>query len=354
MCSGARLLLRARLEHRKGSERRRVLIVGAGEVGQRLARSLQAASWVGLEVVGYLARNRAHAQEQPLDHPVLGTLEDLSQVITQLDIQELILASSADWGCDSRQSHRLANLLAELKGLVSIKAVPDLADLTLYGGRVEECGGIPLVGLYEPAMGPLDRLIKRAIDLGASLLGLILLSPLFGIIALAVKLSSPGSILYHSLRVGERGAPFQMLKFRTMYAGADQDEARLICETADGKLLFAKRSDDPRVTPVGKILRRYSLDELPQLWNVLIGQMSLVGPRPELPSLVAHYQPWQRQRLSVPQGITGWWQISGRSSKAKHLHVEDDLYYIRNYSLFLDWHILWRTLGVVIRGEGAF
>jgi lipopolysaccharide/colanic/teichoic acid biosynthesis glycosyltransferase len=171
---------------------------------------------------------------------------------------------------------------------------------------------------------------------------------------LAVKLSSPGPVLYVSRRVGEAGQIFKMRKFRTMFVGADQDEGALVGETADGRLLFDKQESDPRVTGVGRILRRYSLDELPQLLNVLLGEMSLVGPRPELPALVARYEPWQQQRLSVPQGITGWWQVSGRSNKAKYLHVEDDLYYIRHYSLLFDWQILWRTLGVVLKGEGAF
>jgi len=135
---------------------------------------------------------------------------------------------------------------------------------------------------------------------------------------------------------------------------ADRHERDLISQSEGGALMFDKRPDDPRVTPVGRFLRRYSLDELPQLVNVLVGDMSLVGPRPELPSLVERYQPWQMKRFAVPQGLTGWWQISGRSSKAKHLHVEDDLYYIRNYSILLDVQILLRTPFAVLRGEGAF
>jgi len=154
--------------------------------------------------------------------------------------------------------------------------------------------------------------------------------------------------------VGEGGRIFEMLKFRTMYKDADKHEQELIKETEEGKLLFEKRKDDPRITPLGRFLRRYSLDELPQLYNVLIGEMSLVGPRPELPALVERYEPWQRKRFEVPQGMTGWWQISGRGNKAKYLHVEDDLYYIRNYSLLLDLRILWHTLGAALKGEGAF
>ena len=173
-------------------------------------------------------------------------------------------------------------------------------------------------------------------------------------LALLVRLSSPGPVLYRSERVGEGGRLFAMLKFRTMVQGADRREEDLIQQTEGGQLVFNKRPDDPRVTRVGRLLRRYSLDELPQLCNVLAGDMSLVGPRPELPALVERYQPWQMKRFAVPQGLTGWWQISGRSNKAKHLHAEDDLYYIRNYSILLDVQIILRTPFAVLRGEGAF
>lgn len=145
-----------------------------------------------------------------------------------------------------------------------------------------------------------------------------------------------------------------MIKFRTMLPDADQQQEDLIGSGPQGEITFAKRPDDPRLTRVGRVLRRWSLDELPQLINVLRGEMSLVGPRPELPELAAHYAPWQRRRFSVPQGMTGWWQVSGRSDRPKALHVEDDLHYIRNYSLLLDLEILWRTAGAVLRRRGAY
>jgi len=144
-----------------------------------------------------------------------------------------------------------------------------------------------------------------------------------------------------------------MYKFRSMVDGADRRQHEVLTTTKDGKIIH-KQPDDPRVTKVGRWLRRTSLDELPQLFNVLKGDMSLVGPRPEMPWLVEKYEPWQWQRFAVPQGITGWWQINGRSDRPMHLHTEDDLYYIQNYSLLLDVKILLKTIGVVLRGKGAY
>jgi exopolysaccharide biosynthesis polyprenyl glycosylphosphotransferase len=348
-CVVARVMARAAIGRTIEAHRRGVLILGAGDIGQRIARSLASAHWMGLEVVGYLDDDPDKAGCMFSERPVLGTLGQAREIASQTAVQEVVIALPL------AAQHRLANLVSELGALpVNIKIAPDYSDLALLSSTWESLGGVLLVGLKEPAMGPLDRLIKRAFDLFVSAPGLLILAPLMALIALAVRLTSPGPTFYGSCRVGEGGRLFVMHKFRTMFEGADQDEEALIRQTADGRLLFDKREDDPRVTPVGKVLRRYSLDELPQLLNVLKGEMSLVGPRPELPALVAHYEPWQQQRFNVPQGITGWWQISGRSSKAKYLHVEDDLYYIRHYSLLLDWQILWRTLGAVLKGKGAF
>jgi lipopolysaccharide/colanic/teichoic acid biosynthesis glycosyltransferase len=174
-----------------------------------------------------------------------------------------------------------------------------------------------------------------------------------GLASLAIRLSSPGRALFVQTRVGENGRLFPMLKFRTMRTGAESAQEEVNLLTADGQLIH-KRPGDPRVTRIGRWLRRYSLDELPQLWNVLVGDMSLVGPRPEMPWLVDRYDSWQRKRFAVPQGLTGWWQITGRSDKPMHLNTEADLYYVYNYSLWLDIAILLRTPLVVLRGEGAF
>jgi lipopolysaccharide/colanic/teichoic acid biosynthesis glycosyltransferase len=188
-------------------------------------------------------------------------------------------------------------------------------------------------------------LAKRLLDVVVALAGLVACAPLFLILALLIKLDSPGPVFFLQERVGYRGRIFRMVKFRTMVPNS-------ACPPADG---VHKRPGDPRVTRIGRFLRRTSLDELPQLINVLRGEMSLVGPRPEMVEIVlSRYQPWQYRRFLVPQGLTGWWQVTGRSTKVMHEHTEDDLYYIANASFWFDLKILLRTIPAVLRGHGAF
>ena len=193
------------------------------------------------------------------------------------------------------------------------------------------------------AMTPRQRTIKRRIDIILSVILLILALPIMLLVTLAIKLESAGPVFFLQERVGEKGRHFQIYKFRSMVINHKQLGVDLV-----------KQRDDERVTTIGRIIRRFSLDELPQLLNVFKGDMSLVGPRPELPQFVARYEPWQHDRLCVPQGMTGWWQINGRSERPMHLHTHDDLTYIRNFSLWLDLYILLRTPLVVLRGNGAF
>lgn len=196
-------------------------------------------------------------------------------------------------------------------------------------------------------------MFKRVFDVSVSLILLLLLAPLMILIAIWIKLDSAGPVLFVQDRVGEHGKPFKMIKFRTMYQDADRRWHEVAQRDASGRLLH-KTAHDPRITRVGQRLRRTSLDELPQLFNVLRGEMSLVGPRPEMPYIVNEYEAWQWQRFRVPPGITGWWQVNGRSDKPMHLHTEDDLYYVQNYSFWLDLMILTKTIVVVWRGQGAY
>ena len=329
---------------------RRVLIIGAGPVGREIAQALCAHRWAWLEPVGFMDDART---SPAASLPVLGPLSATPQIVRTHQVDEVVIALPL------RAHEKLMDLVVALQELpVNIRLVPDVLDLVFIRASVEEFAGLPLIGLREPAIDGVDRLVKRLFDLVVGATVLILASPLMLLIALGIRLDSPGAVFYCPQRVGEGGKLFWMLKFRTMVAGAEEQEQNLVVETGDagqGPPVFDKRPDDPRITRLGRLMRRASLDELPQLINVLIGDMSLVGPRPELPWLVERYQPWQRKRFAVPQGMTGWWQVNGRSERPAHeLRVEDDLYYIRNYSLLLDLRILWKTIGSVIRGEGAY
>ena len=194
---------------------------------------------------------------------------------------------------------------------------------------------------------------KRAFDLWFGLFALILAFPLMVASALLVYLEDGHPVIFRQRRMGKNGRLFEMYKFRTMVKNAEQLQSQVEQRALDGNLIH-KMKDDPRVTRVGHFLRRFSLDELPQLFNVLAGTMSLVGPRPEIPYLAEKYEPWQRKRFTVLPGMTGWWQINSRRDQPMHLHIEDDLYYIQNYSIWLDLQIIIRTIWVVLIGKGSY
>lgn len=323
---------------------RRVLVVGAGEVGQRMAATIIEQEWMGLTFVGYLDDDPAKAASLP----VLGTLDDAEQVILANRIDEVVMALPA------RAWERMNRLVALLHAQpVHVHVIPDYFAITLWKATVDDFAGIPMIALRAPALNDYQRLIKRVFDLLIGSIGFILTVPIMLCVAIAIKLDSRGPVFYRQQRVGENGKLFWMLKFRSMIEGADQLDALMVHRGEHGEFSF-KRPDDPRITRVGHFIRRSSIDELPQLLNVLAGDMSLVGPRPELPWMVDMYEPWQRKRFAVPQGITGWWQVNGRSDKEMYLHTEEDLYYVQNYSLWLDLLILVRTVFVVLRGRGAY
>lgn len=325
--------------------RRRVLIVGAGKVGIRIGRMVREYGWTGLELVGYLDDDHAKVEN---GLPVLGTLDRIREVVERYGVDEVVIA------LPRRAYERINQLVAVLHELpVHVRVVPDYFALTLYRATVEDFAGIPMIDLRAPALNDFQRLVKRFFDLVVGGLLTLLCLPVMGVVALAIKLDSPGPVIFRQQRVGENGRLFMMYKFRSMVANAEELQEQVNDVDGEGHIIH-KKPDDPRVTRVGRFIRRFSLDELPQLFNVLRGEMSLVGPRPELPWLVERYEPWQRKRLAVPQGITGWWQVNGRSDKPMHLHTEDDLFYIQNYSLWLDLLILWKTVWVVLRGRGAY
>ena len=330
---------------RVGVQTRRVLIIGAGTVGNRVKEQLTQYPYFGLKFIGFLDDD---AVKQAADKNVFGPLDKAREIIHDRAIDDVVITLP-------RNAYERANsLIANLHDLpIKVWVVPDYFSFTLHQARVEDFAGLPLLDLRAPALNDYQRLNKRVFDL---VIGIILLPPvliLMGLVALLIWITDPGPVIFRQTRLGENGRLFKMYKFRTMIVGAEEIQPEVEKEDEQGRLIH-KFPDDPRVTPVGKFLRRTSLDELPQLFNVLRGNMSLVGPRPELPHLVAKYQRWQRVRFTVPQGITGWWQIHGRSDKPMHLHTEDDLYYVQNYSLRLDLYILFKTIWVILRREGAY
>jgi exopolysaccharide biosynthesis polyprenyl glycosylphosphotransferase len=334
--------------HLRSSEsiqHRKVLIVGAGPVGRDLQMRIEQYPYMGLKIVGFLDDDTGKRRSE-ID--VVGNLESTRDIILKHQIDDVVIA------LPQRAYEKVNRLISTLHDMpVKVWVIPDYFHLTLHKANIEEFAGIPMLDLRAPALTDYQRLIKRGFDLIITVFLLPVSLVLMAGIAIAIRLEGAGPILFRQERVGENGKLFEMFKFRTMVEDAEHLRHRVETINDNGQLIH-KLQGDPRVTQVGRILRKTSLDELPQLINILRGEMSLVGPRPELPYLVDNYEPWQRKRFAVPQGITGWWQVNGRSDKPMHLHTEDDLYYVQNYSLLLDIQIIIKTISVVIRGRGAF
>lgn len=331
-----------------GYNLRRVIIIGATKVGRELAYIIRTQPWSGLGVVGFVDDDPEVQGTEIEGRPVLGTTEQLPQIVEQHSVDEVIVA------LPGKDHEKICEIVLSLHTHpVRMRIVPDLFEMVSVRAQVEDFWGIPLIGLRDPVITGFDRMVKRTFDLVISSILLLLLGPLMLLIALAIRLDSKGPAIFKQRRVGENGRLFWMYKFRTMIEDADRLVAKLEEEGIYANGVY-KVKDDPRVTRVGRILRRMSIDELPQLFNVLKGEMSLVGPRPEQPWIVERYQPWQRKRLSVMPGMTGWWQVNGRSDRPLFLNTDYDLYYIQNYSPVLDLIILWKTIWVVLKGKGAF
>jgi len=324
---------------------RRVLIIGAGAIGEELAERIGQHQKLGLIFVGFLDDDPAKRAVIP---KILGTINQARQMINRLSVDDVVLA------LPRRAYKRVNSLVVELHDLpLKVWVIPDYFSLVLQRASMEEFASLPMFDLRAPALNEYERTVKRAFDIALTLASLPIILPLLGLIALVIRLDSPGPVLLRQKRAGENGRLFEMFKFRTMVENAD--ELRDLVERTDEQgHTQHKQPGDPRLTRVGHFLRRFSLDEWPQIFNVLKGEMSLVGPRPELPYLVEKYEPWQRKRFSVPQGMTGWWQVNGRGEKLMHLHTEEDLFYVQNYSLWLDLRILLKTFWVVLHGKGAF
>jgi lipopolysaccharide/colanic/teichoic acid biosynthesis glycosyltransferase len=236
---------------------------------------------------------------------------------------------------------------------VRVKIMPGHFSLAMVRAKAEVFAGTPVIGLRESVIGGLPRFVKTATDLAVAATALVILPPLMAAIALMIRLDSRGPVIPRQKRAGENGHLFDRYTFRTMVPEAERLQTEVIIETEAAQVV-RRRRDDPRLTRAGQFLRRCSLDELPQLANVLQGSLSIVGPRSEMPWLVDKCEPWQRKRFAVPQGMTGWWPIYGRSDKPKHLNTDGDLYSGYTYSLSLGLWILLQTPLAAIKGTGVF
>jgi exopolysaccharide biosynthesis polyprenyl glycosylphosphotransferase len=342
------LFYAAKIVRLQGYNRKPVLVVGTGEQANGFVEAIQRNFSWGLDIVGFLDAEKENVGKILFGKKILGTYDDITSVLHFQPFEEVIIAVS------TRQFSQISSVLevCEREG-VQTRIVSDFLGVIAKRFRADIVYGLPIVSIFPVAQDEWKLLIKKMIDIVGAFVGLILLSPLFLIIAIAVKVSSPGPVFYEWKVVGFNKKPFTGWKFRTMVVGADAMKQQLMPLNQMVGPVF-KIKDDPRVTRIGRFLRKFSLDELPQLWSVLRGDMSLVGPRPAGPQELARYDSWQRRKLSVKPGITCLWQVNGRNGIYRFDEwVKLDLEYIDRWSLWLDIKILLKTISVVISGKGA-
>jgi len=315
-----------------------IIIYGAGHTGKRLARVIKQYPKLGYHALGFIDDFKFKRSERVLignPLPILGGKDELKEIIKNEELDELFVA----------MPNASLGKMVDIKELceqyqVPYKFIPSLNKLTNPQVRVEQLAGIPLFTEKEFAIPFFRQIIKRIFDIFFSIIILFLVVPLVLIVALLIKRDSPGSFIFKQKRIGQHGKEFIMYKFRTMYKNTPQ------------YALHPTSSDDPRITKIGRFLRRTCLDELPQFWNVLKGAMSVVGPRPEMDFIVKNYNQLHRERLNIKPGITGLWQISGDRSLPIHENIDHDLYYIEHQSLLLDMIIIFETIIFTVRGIG--
>jgi exopolysaccharide biosynthesis polyprenyl glycosylphosphotransferase len=338
---------------------RKVLIVGLGEVGRNVVVQLKKYGSPDLQLIGFLDDD-PRKKEQEFDHlTVLGTLDQAAEVAAAQLVQDAIIALPL------RAHKRLVHVCTELQKLsVRVYVIPDIFALSFPNSTLDGFGGIPVIDLGLPGIQGKKRLEKRIFDIVIASILLVILSPLLLLIAILIKLDSPGPVIYKQQRIGEKGQLFTMFKFRSMHVNNDptvhkKHISRLIQQNLSPKQLSGnhkgslKIENDPRITRVGRVIRRASLDELPQLFNILRNEMSLVGPRPDVPYAVELYKDWHKRRFECPPGMTGWWQVKGHNRVSYDEMMRMDIYYIENMSLWLDIKIILLTPFEMIAGKGA-
>jgi exopolysaccharide biosynthesis polyprenyl glycosylphosphotransferase len=342
------LRLTSRYFRASGYNFRTVIIVGTGASAQAIADSIRSHRFWGFRILGMVETGGESDAEEPTRWPVLGRIETLPSIVENNIVDDVIFAVGR------RDLDRMEDLFLALheRGIRTRFALR-LFPHTQAKVELEELGGLPLLSFSPAPSSVLALAAKRSLDIALALLLLVIGLPVILAIAVAIKLTSGGTVLYRQTRCGLNGRLFTLYKFRTMEEGAHEKRRELLALNEMTGPAFKLRRD-PRVTWLGRFLRRFSLDELPQLWNVLKGEMSLVGPRPPIPEEVAQYQPWQRRRLAMKPGLTCLWQISGRSDTNDfNQWMQLDLEYIDSWSPTLDVKILLKTIPVVLSGRGA-
>jgi exopolysaccharide biosynthesis polyprenyl glycosylphosphotransferase len=326
----------------------RVVVVGCGEHALGFVTALRRSSPWNNRLLGHISV--AGERIDPAAEPVLGSLEQLAALLDREPIDEVVFAVP---GSDPER-FKSALAACDERGVDVLLTMPSM--LPPSGAKVELANvtgfDMPMLGMSRVPTSQGRLLVKRMLDITGSAIGILFASPVLIAAAIAIKLTSPGPVFFRQVRAGRHGRRFTMIKFRSMVVDAEAQRAKLAhLNEMDGPVFKIKA--DPRITRVGRIIRSTSIDELPQLFNVLRGDMSLVGPRPPLPSEVLQYEPWQRRRLSVKPGLTGLWQVSGRNHVDFDQWMALDLEYIDNWSLWLDIKIILRTVPAVLRGSGA-
>ncbi len=317
----------------KGMNLKSVLVVGAGDMGKSVAEKLLQYKDLGFVIKGFLDDERKAGDVVDINGgiPVLGPLNELESVLEKDDVSDVYVALDLN-----NYSKILETLKVVNKYVVNVRLIPDLFQLLTLKARVEDLDGFPVISVDEPPLRGVLLLAKRLMDVLASTIFLLLFSPLLFIVGLLIRVTSRGPVFYHQERMGLDGKKFIMHKFRTMICDAESQTGPVMCI-----------SDDPRITKIGRFLRKFSLDEIPQLFNVLKGEMSLVGPRPERPVFVKEFRekiPKYMLRHKVKSGVTGWAQVHGlRQDTSIDKRLDYDFYYIQNWSLSLDLKILWKT-----------